>query len=90
MTALRVDRNAPSFTTAWSTRQDFPGQPTLAAGALWMVTRDGYLVSLAPETGAQLSRTAVGSVMHFASPTAADGKLFVPGARQITTFEIGG
>lgn len=90
MNALRVDPNAPSFTAAWTTKMEYPGQSALAAGTLWMVSRDGYLVGLAPDTGKQISRTAVGSVTHFAAPTVADGKLFVPGARQVLEFNLGG
>lgn len=90
LTALRVDPTAPSYSTAWTTKLTFPGQPVLAGGTLWAVTRDGFLVGLAPGSGAELSRTAVGPVMHFASPTVADGRLFVPEARGVVVFKAGG
>jgi len=89
LVALRVDDNRPSFSTTWQFTANFPGQPVIASGVLWTITRDGGLVGLAPSSGKQLYRFAIGPVMHFASPTAADGYLFAPGARQISTYSIG-
>jgi hypothetical protein len=67
----------PTFTSLWNYTGFFAGPPIIAGGAVWTVTiPGGTLYALNPQTGAVLFSTALGTVDHFATPSAGDGLLF--------------
>jgi hypothetical protein len=89
--AVRVDTAAPGFTVRWRSQRARPGAPILAYGALWTVeTGSGTLVALDPAGGAVRWSAGVGEVMHFVTPAAAGGRVFVVGGRKLQAFDAVG
>jgi hypothetical protein len=43
-------------------------------------------MALAPDSGRVLVRESLGSVTHFATPSAGGGRLFAPADRQVVAF----
>lgn len=85
ITALTVAGDR--FTTAWRT----PGPsntPILAGGWLWAVSSGGSatLFQLNPADGSIHSRTPVGLVEHFVSPSAGAGHLFLGAGTRLLAF----
>ncbi len=69
------------------------GPPTLAGGLVWSANRSsGTLYGLDPNTGATRSHLPIpevgSNVNHFATPSAAGGKLFMASGNQVTAFTI--
>jgi len=98
LAAIRVDPARPSFTVVWRGTQLYPDTPVLAYGDLWTVTsesgsyrlpwKDGRLWALDPATGAVKTEVALGGVPHFASPSAAGGRVFVAGLGSVYALAI--
>ncbi|MDQ6910484.1 MAG: PQQ-binding-like beta-propeller repeat protein [Actinomycetota bacterium] len=78
----------PSFSVAWSSASFHPGPPIVAGGVVWaMDTNNGSLFGLNPTTGVTLfSATNLGATTHFTTPTAGQGRIYVPVADQIVAF----
>jgi outer membrane protein assembly factor BamB len=63
------------------------GSPILAGGSLWSIDRaSGTLYALDPANGAVRTTIALGSVAHFAAPSAALGLVLVPTLSGVTAF----
>jgi outer membrane protein assembly factor BamB len=64
------------------------GQPVLAAGQIWATDYDnGVLYALDPSTGAAARQIPVGTLPHFATPTAVGDKLFLGTASGVTVID---
>jgi outer membrane protein assembly factor BamB len=89
--ALRVDTAAPSFTVRWRSTRAQPGAPILAYGALWTIeTGSGTLVALDPAGGGLRWSGPIGATVHFVTPAAAGGFLFVVGGRKLQAIATEG
>jgi outer membrane protein assembly factor BamB len=86
--ALQI-QSAPSFGLTWHVPTGFAGPPIVAGGAIWTITREGLLYALDPRTGNVLARLSVGTPTHFATPSASQGRLFVPAAQRILGLSLG-
>lgn len=77
------------FTVAWRGSSSATGAPIVAGGAVWVIdTSAGVLDVLDAATGTVRFTEAIGPVMHFASPSAAGGDIFVPASRQIIAYAV--
>jgi outer membrane protein assembly factor BamB len=78
--AIRVPQGEAEPQILWNYRKNIPYLPTplLYDGVFYMV-RDGIVTSLDPRTGDLLKRDRIGddSVHVYASPVAADGKIYI-------------
>jgi hypothetical protein len=83
LVALRL--SGDSFSVAWKKGSD-AGAPIVAGGAVWTIDGGGTLHAYAPDGGAELASSDVGSVTHFPSPGAGGGRLFVPAESQVVAF----
>jgi outer membrane protein assembly factor BamB len=85
LVALRVSGN--SFSTAWKSDSFNAGPPVLAGGAVWAIDTDsGTLRAFAPDSGRVVTTADLGSVTHFATPSAGGGRLFAPANDQVIGF----
>jgi hypothetical protein len=85
LVALRVNGN--SFSTAWRSNSLNAGPPIIAGGVVWAIDIDsGALTGYAPDTGHVVANESLGSVTHFATPSAGGGRLFAPAASQVVAF----
>jgi outer membrane protein assembly factor BamB len=85
LVALRV--NGSSFSTAWKSDSFSAGPPIIAGGAVWSIDTDsGTLTAFAPGNGRVLTTQDLGSVTHFATPSAGGGRIFAPAGSQIVGF----
>ncbi|MGC9667267.1 PQQ-binding-like beta-propeller repeat protein [Planosporangium sp. 12N6] len=67
------------ITVGWRAEMSGGGSPVVGGGAVWVVdTGMGSLTALDPATGAVRQRLPVGDVSHFASPTLAHNRAYVP------------
>jgi outer membrane protein assembly factor BamB len=81
--ALRLGTNA-SFTVAWRGPRFWAEPPIAAGGLVWTVDRDtARLVGLDANTGTIAFSLSIGSSPHFATPAAADGRVFVSAGASI-------
>ena len=86
--ALRVGSDG-HFTVAWHGPAGAAGSPILAYGALWTIDWQGAtLYALDPSSGSVRFSAPLGTVMHFVSPSAADGHVYVPAGRTIIAFKV--
>jgi len=83
--------------SGFSATSSATGPPTLAGGLVWVTNySSGTLYGLDPTSGATSSQFAIpeitvaggSDVNHFASPSAADGRLFVASGEQVTGYTI--
>ena len=85
LVALRVSGN--SFSTAWRSDSFNAGPPIIAGGAVWSIdTGSGTLTALAPDSGRVLATDSLGTVTHFATPSAGGGRLFAPASDRVIAF----
>jgi len=92
--ALRLDPAGPSLRLpgrgGW--RQSAPGcdaePPIVVAGTVWWLDRCHVLHASDAEAGSPIFTYNVGSGNHFATPSAAEGMVFVPTDRGVTAFAI--
>ncbi len=73
--ALSIKAGAdPTFTSLWNFSGGFAGPPIVAGGAVWTFDiSNGTLYALNPQTGKLVTKVALGSPDHFATPSVADG-----------------
>jgi outer membrane protein assembly factor BamB len=85
LVALRINGN--SFSTAWKSDSFNAGPPIIAGGAVWSIDVDsGTLTAFAPDSGRVITTQDLGSVTHFATPSAGGGRLFAPAGGQVIGF----
>jgi len=79
-----------SFTTAWYAKGFNAGPPIVTGGVVWTVdTSSGTLHGFSVTDGVQLYSFQLGSVVHFCTPAAGDGHLYVAGNDRILSFSLG-
>ncbi len=86
----------PSFTPLWQGPSDAFGPPIVSGGLVWMVATGGFngggttLYGLDPAMGVPTYTETLPSAVadHFASPSAAGGRLFVSTGSSVTAFQI--
>ncbi len=62
----------------WQAAVPARGSPVVSGGAVWVVDYDGgVLYALDPATGAVRQQLPIGKAPHFASPTLANGRVYV-------------
>ena len=78
----------PSFSVAWSSPTFSAGPPIVAGGVVWaMDTSNGSLFGLNALTGVQRFQAAnLGPMTHFTTPTAGQGRIYVPVGDQVMAF----
>jgi polyvinyl alcohol dehydrogenase (cytochrome) len=94
--ALSYDEHACTFTPLWQGPSDAFGPPIVSAGLVWSIATGKFsgggtkLYGLDPSTGAPRYTETLPSpvVDHFASPSAAGGRLFVATGSTVTAYEI--
>jgi hypothetical protein len=89
--ALALNTAATTFAPlpGWTVNGGAIGPPIIAGGLVWSTDwNDGVLRGLSPATGTTSFSSNVGTVDHFASPSAAGGRLFVAGSNRVTAFTI--
>ena len=79
----------PSFSIAWSSSSFHAGPPIVAGGVVWaMDTTNGSLFGLSATTGATLFHVAnIGQMTRFTTPTAGQGRIYVPFGSQVMAFD---
>jgi outer membrane protein assembly factor BamB len=96
MQALSYNEGARTFTPLWKGPADAFGSPILSAGLVWVVATGGFvgggtkLYGLEPAGGkARYTETLPSPVAdHFASPSAAGGRLMVATGSTVSAFQI--
>jgi outer membrane protein assembly factor BamB len=94
--ALSYNASAKTFTPLWQGPSDAFGSPILSGGLIWTVATGGFLgggtklYGLEPTTGkARYTETLPSPVTdHFASPSAAGGRVFVATGSTVSAFQI--
>ncbi|HTR88615.1 MAG TPA: PQQ-binding-like beta-propeller repeat protein, partial [Solirubrobacteraceae bacterium] len=94
--ALAYNESARTFTPLWQGPADALGPPILSGGLVWSIATGGFkgggqtLYGLNPETGAASYVEHLPSpvIDHFASPSAAGGRLFVSTGESVTAYRI--
>jgi outer membrane protein assembly factor BamB len=85
LVALRVSGN--SFSTAWRSGSFNAGPPIVAGGAVWSIDTDsGTLTAFAPDSRRDVATDSLGTVTHFATPSAGGGRLFAPASDRVIAF----
>jgi outer membrane protein assembly factor BamB len=86
LVALRIG-SRPSFTMAWRSPQFWAEPPIVAGGLVWTIDRGASaLVGFDAASGQERFRQTIGSEAHFATPAAANGRIFVPAGTSIVAF----
>jgi outer membrane protein assembly factor BamB len=91
VSVLEVGGAKPSLSLAagWTVLSEAVGPPIYAGGLVWVASSaTAKLYGLSPVTGAIDFESILGSVEHFATPSAAAGRLFVAGGKQVSSFTI--
>lgn len=84
LVAVHIDPGAAGFSVRWRQSLARPGAPILAYGAVWTIeTGSGQLTALDPAGGGVLWSGPIGEVMHFVTPAAGGGRVFVAGGRRL-------
>jgi outer membrane protein assembly factor BamB len=93
--ALAYNQAARSFAPLWKGPGDAAGPPIVSAGLVWVIATHGAspgsrLYGLDPATGVPRYTEPLPSaaVDHFASPSAAGGRLFLASGSSVTAFQI--
>lgn len=87
--ALNTAVRSFSLLSSWQVPSDAIGPPIIAANLVWSTGwNDGTLYALDRASGAARFSPDLGEFDHFATPSAAGGRLFVANANQVTAFTI--
>jgi polyvinyl alcohol dehydrogenase (cytochrome) len=95
--ALSYDQQAHTFTLLWQAGpKDAVGPPIVSAGLVWMIATGGFegrgktLYGLDPATGKPRYTVTLPSpvIDHFASPSAAGGRLFVSTGTSVSAYQV--
>jgi outer membrane protein assembly factor BamB len=83
--ALKV--GSSSFTSDWATNSFDAGPPIVTGGVVWSIDiQSAMLYGFSASTGSRLYSFPLGSVVHFCSPSAGDGAVFVGASDHIDAF----
>ena len=86
--ALRID--GQSFSLSWHSGSFDSGPPIVTGGVVWSVdVSSSTLNGFSASDGRQLYSFHLGSVVHFCTPSAGDGRLFVASGDTIQAFSLG-
>jgi outer membrane protein assembly factor BamB len=90
VTALRVNLTSHTFTKLWTSKSSFDAGPPIVSGdAVWSIDiSGGKLYALNQTTGATIFTYSLGSVMHFSTPSSADGEIFTGADDAIEAVKI--
>jgi outer membrane protein assembly factor BamB len=87
LVAVKALAAPPSMTVLWKSAAPAGLPPIVAGGLVWVITASGSLDALRPSDGAVVQSLAVGvNANHFATPSAAGGRLFVTSALRLSAF----
>ena len=94
--ALTYNQTAQTFTALWRGPSDSTGPPIVSGGLVWSVATGGTkgggkkLYGLDPSTGATRYTETLPSAVadHFASPSAAAGRLFLATGSSVSAYRI--
>jgi hypothetical protein len=87
--AVRAERSPAALHLLWSSGTG-GGPPIIAAGLVWTIGQNGDLYGLSPATGAVRQQASIGApANHFPTPSAGDGLLLAPSARDVVAFRAG-
>jgi outer membrane protein assembly factor BamB len=79
-----------SFSAVWYTGNFDAGPPIVTDGVVWSVDlSSSALYGYSAATGGQLYSFPLSSVVHFCTPSAGDGRVFVGANNQIVAFVLG-
>jgi outer membrane protein assembly factor BamB len=79
-----------AFTTKWHTQSFNAGPPIVTGGVVWTVdTSSATLLGYSVSTGNQAYSFPLGSVVHFCSLAAGDGRVFVAAGSGVSSFLLG-
>ena len=82
-----VDVSGGSLHVAWKTLDIRSGSPIVAGGVVWNIDFEGgYLYGFSPRDGSVKVRSRVGVAGHFVSPSASNGRLFVPAGKYLLAY----
>jgi hypothetical protein len=85
LTAVRV--SSTDFSTSWHNGTDVVDHPpTVAGGLVWAITPDGGTLLGFNTSGQMVQSFPIGSSTHFATPTAANGQLYVAADTVVRAF----
>ena len=86
---LQTSTNQPSFSRTWGTDSFTSGGPIVSGNAVWTIDTDnGTIFALDPSSGTTLFNYHLGSVVHFETPSSADGMIFAAANDQIIAISI--
>ena len=90
LVALKVDLGPnPSFSVSWRGPSFRAGPPIVARGAVWVLDTDsGNLNAFNATNGQKIFSYSVGRTVHFATPSAGDGRVFVATGTKILSFIV--
>jgi outer membrane protein assembly factor BamB len=84
--AVRAATTPPSLHRAWISGNG-SGPPIFAAHLIWSISHAGTLYALDPATGKTRQKASIGApANHFPAPSAGDGLLVAPSARDVVAF----
>jgi outer membrane protein assembly factor BamB len=84
-----INSTYSSFTVKWHGPQFWAGPPIVADGLVWTVDiNNGDLYAFDQVNGNILFHENLGQVTHFASPSSAHGRIFVPANDRIVSLSI--
>lgn len=94
--ALAYSESSKTFTPLWQGPEDAVGPPIVSAGLVWTIATGGFsgegtkLYGLDPATGVPRYTETLPSptIDHFASPSAAGGRLFVATGSSVTAYQV--
>jgi polyvinyl alcohol dehydrogenase (cytochrome) len=89
LVAVSVNASSPTFQVLWRGPGFHAGPPVVAGGAVWTLSLDtGDIYALNAETGNVVFKTHLGGFAHFATPSAADGFVFVASGDQVDAIAL--
>jgi polyvinyl alcohol dehydrogenase (cytochrome) len=87
--AVRAAQSPSALRLLWSSGTG-GGPPIIAAGLVWTIGQNGVLYGLSPATGTVRQQASIGvPANHFPTPSAGDGLLLAPSARNVVAFGSG-
>jgi hypothetical protein len=79
-----------SFSSAWHTNSFDAGPPIVTSGVVWSIdTSSSILYGFSAATGHESYSFPLGSVEHFCTPSAGDGRIFVGAGDRLVAFLLG-
>jgi outer membrane protein assembly factor BamB len=88
--AVRAAESPASLRLLWNSGTG-GGPPIMVVGLIWTIGQNGTLYGLDPTTGAVRQQASIGApANHFPAPSAGDGLLLAPSARNVVAFTVSG